>query len=520
MTAPPHASRADRHPVPVHAPVARAAACGVLAGAAALVAGELVGRLVRGASSPVVAVGDTVIALAPAGFRDAAIGAFGTLDKPLLLGGVVLVCGLVAAAAGLLHRASPAAAAGLVATVAVAAGAAVAADTGGSALGGIAVGGTVLALGVVLLRTLLPPRSQATPDGQRREFLRRAAAVGLLVVAGGSVVSLLDGRGRITAMARAALRLPPATTRATGDLAAAELGLPGLTRVVTPNSAFYRIDTALVVPQVDPAGWTLTVDGMVDRELRLTLEDLLALPQVEADITLQCVSNEVGGDLVGMARWQGVRLRDVLEAAGVRRGAEQVVGTSVDGFTAGFPSSYAMDGRASMIALGMNGELLPVLHGFPARLVVPGLYGYVSATKWLERITLTTWAGFDGFWVPRGWSKEGPIKPASRIDVPADTATVATGQVTVAGMAWAPDRGITSVEVQVDRAGRWLPAELGPSLSDDAWRQWHLDWDAAPGVHLLQVRCTDGSGRRQDPAPAPPRPDGATGLHAVRVRVV
>ena len=321
--------------------------------------------------------------------------------------------------------------------------------------------------------------------------------------------------------ARAALRLGPPARRAAGDLAAAEYGLPGLTPVLTRNADFYRIDTALSVPLVDPETWVLTVDGMVDRPLRLSLADLLAMEQVEADVTLQCVSNEVGGDLVGTARWQGVLLSELLERAGVQRGAGQVVGVSVDGFTAGFPTSYATDGRSALLALGMNGELLPLEHGFPARLVVPGLYGYVSATKWLRSITLTTWEGFDGFWVPRGWSKEGPIKTASRIDLPADGATVAAGEVVVAGMAWAPgpERGVERVEVRVDGTGPWQEAELGRALGPQAWRQWRMAWDAAPGVHLLEVRATDATGDVQDARLAPPRPDGATGLHGVRVRV-
>jgi DMSO/TMAO reductase YedYZ molybdopterin-dependent catalytic subunit len=241
--------------------------------------------------------------------------------------------------------------------------------------------------------------------------------VGIAVVGAGGVLRHLAQRADVSAL-RAALRLPPPVRPAPGDVAAADLGVPGVAPILTPNADFYRIDTALVVPQVDPSTWSLRVDGLVDRPFTLTLDDLLSMRQVEADITISCVSNEVGGPLVGTARWQGVLLRDVLERAGLRRDAEQVVGRSVDGFTAGFPVRYATDGRLSMIAIAMNGEPLPVAHGFPARLVVPGLYGYVSATKWLSQIALTTWQGFDGYWVPRGWSKQGPIKTSSRIDVP------------------------------------------------------------------------------------------------------
>ncbi len=516
LTASPRPPVVDRADAPARG--GRATAAGLLSGAGALVVGEAVGRLVPGAASPVVAVGNAVVALAPPSARDTGIAVFGTLDKPLLVAGILIVVLALAATAGRLHTRAPAAAGALVLTLAVAAGAAVVRDATTTAAGGAVVAVAVFATGVLLLRFLLTAEAGATDGAARRAFLRRGLGLGVLLVAGGSVVRLLDMRGQVAA-ARSALRLTPVARRAPGDLAAAAFDVPGLTPVVTSNARFYRIDTALVVPQVDPTTWALRVDGMVDRPLRLTLEDLLALPQTEADITLQCVSNEVGGDLVGLARWQGVRLRDLLEMAGARPGADQVVGVSVDGWTAGFPTQYATDDRLALVALGMNGELLPIEHGFPARLVVPGLYGYVSATKWLKSVTLTTWDGFDGFWVPRGWSKLGPIKVASRIDVPADTSVVRAGPVTVAGMAWAPGRlrGVTAVHIRVDRTGPWLEAELAGALSEDAWRQWRLVWDAAPGEHLLEVRATDRTGEVQDERRAPPRPDGATGFHAVRV---
>ncbi|MBC7372841.1 MAG: molybdopterin-dependent oxidoreductase, partial [Frankiales bacterium] len=271
---------------------------------------------------------------------------------------------------------------------------------------------------------------------------------------------------------------------------------------------------------VDSRTWSMGVRGRVDRQLSLTYDQLLAMPQVEADITIACVSNEVGGDLVGLARWQGVLLRDVLALAGVQPGATQIVGESVDGFTAGFPTTFGTDDRFAMIAVGMNGEPLPIEHGFPARLIVPGLYGYVSATKWLKNITLTTLEEFDGFWIPRGWSKLGPIKIASRIDVPGSGSTVTAGPVTVGGMAWAPGRrrGVTGVEVRVD-GGAWQPAELGGALSEDAWRQWRWTWDATPGRRLLEVRATDRTGEVQTERIVPVAPDGASGYHAVEIDV-
>jgi DMSO/TMAO reductase YedYZ molybdopterin-dependent catalytic subunit len=257
---------------------------------------------------------------------------------------------------------------------------------------------------------------------------------------------------------------------------------------------------------------------MVERPFRLTYEELLSLPQLEAYVTLACVSNEVGGELVGNALWQGVRLRDLLDRARPRREATQVLGRSVDGFTAGFPIEAAFDVEAAMVAIAMNGEPLPVSHGFPARIVVPGLYGYVSATKWLSRIELTRFDEVDGYWIPRGWAKEGPIKTMSRIDVPRAGTSLPAGRNPVAGVAWAPPRGVARVEIQVDE-GAWRECALGPSDSAHTWVQWQLEWDASPGDHVLRVRATDGDGVTQTSAVHGPQPDGATGWHARRVRV-
>ena len=298
----------------------------------------------------------------------------------------------------------------------------------------------------------------------------------------------------------------------------ASLDFEGLSPLFTPNADFYRIDTALAVPRVDLESWRLRVTGMVQEPTTYGFEDLQALPQVEADVTLACVSNQVGGDLVGTARWQGVRLRDLLERAGVQPGATQIVGRSVDGFTAGFPTEVALDGREALVALGMNGEPLPLDHGFPARLVVPGLFGYVSATKWLSEIELTTLEDVDGYWIPRGWSKLAPVNTQARIDVPRYAARLPAGRHAVAGVAWAPTRGISAVEVSVD--GRpWQEAALSVPLSDDTWRQWVLQWDAAPGRHEIRARATDGSGAVQTAEEVAPRPDGASGYHTIAVTV-
>ncbi|MFZ1488904.1 MAG: molybdopterin-dependent oxidoreductase, partial [Ilumatobacteraceae bacterium] len=293
--------------------------------------------------------------------------------------------------------------------------------------------------------------------------------------------------------------------------------VPG-TPYLTPNADFYRIDTAHSFPRVDLDRWTMRVHGLVDEELSLTYADLSRLPQVERVITLCCVSNEVGGPYIGNAVWQGVLLADVLSMAGVRDEAEQVFSRSLDGWTCGFPVEVALDGRDNLIALGMNGEPLPLAHGFPARLVVPGLYGYVSATKWLKEIELTTWDAAEGYWVPRGWARDALVKTQSRIDVPRRGERLLAGPTAVAGVAWAQHRGVERVEVRVD-GGPWRLARLGTDVTDDSWRQWVLDWEATEGDHLIEVRATDKTGETQTEARSPVAPDGATGWHSRRVSV-
>jgi len=294
--------------------------------------------------------------------------------------------------------------------------------------------------------------------------------------------------------------------------------VPGISPIVTPNADFYRIDTALIAPQIDPADWTLRITGMVDHEVEIDFDELVGFDPIEQFVTLQCVSNEVGGDLVGNAAWSGVPLRVLLDRAGVRPDATQIVGRSIDGWTAGFPTAVALDGRPAMVGVAMNGEPLPVKHGFPARLIVPGLYGYVSATKWLTEIELTTWEAFDAYWIPRGWAKEGPIKTQSRIDVPQPGTTLAARRTPVAGVAWAPTRSIERVEVRIDD-GPWQEAELSGEISENTWVQWLYRWDATPGSHRLAVRATDGTGETQTGEPSPPAPSGATGYHTIAVEV-
>ena len=295
------------------------------------------------------------------------------------------------------------------------------------------------------------------------------------------------------------------------------LNITGLSPFYTPNSTFYRVDTALVVPQVAADTWQLRIHGMVDKPVTLTFGDLVRRPMIEHDVTLTCVSEAVGGGYIGNARWQGILLADVLRQAGIQSGADQIVMRDVHGMTIGVATEPVMDGRKSMLAVGMNGQLLPAEHGYPVRVVVPGLYGYVSATKWVVDMELTTFGAFNAYWVKQGWSQQGPIKTESRIDVPKGRGTVAAGQVTIAGIAWAQHHGIEGVEVAVD--GVWYTATLPAQDTIDTWRQWYYAWNATPGQHVLQVRATDKTGYTQTAVVHKTEPNGATGYHTIRVNV-
>jgi DMSO/TMAO reductase YedYZ molybdopterin-dependent catalytic subunit len=365
------------------------------------------------------------------------------------------------------------------------------------------------------------PIERDVTDGDVGDLGRRRLMVGLAGAAAVSVVTISVGRARLRSRAeaqRAALDLPNPVESQPDPTSANDFGLESLSPIVIGSATFYRIDTALVVPTIDPEEWTLKVTGMVDREIELSYQDLNEMPLIERYVTLSCVSNEVGDRLVGNALWTGVPLRDILDMAGVRGGADQIVGRSVDGWTAGFPTELAYDGRDALLAIGMNRDVLPANHGFPARIVVPGLYGYVSATKWLTEIELTTWDAFDGYWIPRGWSKEGPIKTQSRIDRPKGRSSIAAGEYAIAGVAWAPNVGIAGVEVQVDDQA-WSEAELSVPLSNDAWVQWRFDADLEPGDHVVRVRATDATGETQGEARVGVRPNGAEGWHTVEFSV-
>jgi DMSO/TMAO reductase YedYZ molybdopterin-dependent catalytic subunit len=500
-----------------------------VAAGVALATGEFVSALAPGGGSLVGGVGNEVVDRAAGGSVRFAIDVFGTANKAALVTTVIGVALLIGAAAGRLslRRAwvGPAVfaafgAVGLVAGVRdpLTEPGWVVAATVAAVLGGWAT--LSILLRVARTDAVLPVATTADierPDegkASRRAFFGWAGAAGTFAGAMAVGARSLQGHSRAET-ARRQVQLPGVV----GELVPAEnFDVEGLTPYIVPNDRFYRIDTALVIPQVDVDSWTLSVTGLVDTPLELTFDELLALPMVEQVVTLACVSNDVGGSLVGNAAWQGVPLQTVLDMAGVQPGATQLVGVSVDGFTAGFPTEVALDGRAALLAVGMNGEPLPIRHGFPARLVVAGLYGYVSATKWLEEIRLTGWDDFDGYWIPRGWSKEGPVKTQARIDVPRSGVGLQPGVTPIAGIAWAPTKGIRRVEVQVDE-GPWRAATIGDAVSDATWVQWVLDWDAPPGDHVIRVRATDGTGATQTEERSSVIPDGATGWHSRSVTV-
>lgn len=504
-------------------PVRRAALAGAVAAGLGLGVSELLAGTIRPFPSLVEGLGNWVIDNAPTPVKDFAIETFGTADKLVLLIGIAAFTVAIGAATGVLARDRFPVAIGVFAGFGVAAALAVTAASDAS-LGVAIVPGTGAALvGLWSLDRLnrwgSPGSSQEADLGSRRAFLLGAGAVfGLAALSAATGRWLIEGAKR-TAAAREEVALPIPAQLLPEVPAAAELGVPGLSPVITPNDDFYRIDTAFSVPLVDIQSWTLSVTGRVDRPYTIDFFDLADMRMVERDITLACVSNPVGGDLVDNARWQGVPLSEILNRAGVRSDAEQLVGRSVDGFTVGFPVEAAFDGREALVAVGMNGEPLPLEHGFPARLVVAGLYGYVSATKWLAEIELTGWDEFDAYWVPRGWAKEAPIKTQSRIDTPVSGQTLAPGIHTVAGVAWAQTRGISRVEVQLGEDQPWVDAELSEPLSVNSWVQWKVSWEATPGSHRIRVRATDGEGATQDEMVRPAAPDGATGWHTRQVVV-
>src|SRR6266566_2935588 len=580
------------------------AVAGMLAAAVAIGAAQLVAGLTVPASSPVLAVGQTAIDLTPAPVKDFAISTFGTADKTVLLGGILVVLALYAAVVGILAVRRPAFGMwglGLFAFIGLAAALTRPGSTADylwPTLAGAAAGAFALArlagaagrLSTSRVRTpargggqgparggqgpaapgpsrpapetLTPPDLPVPPaepgtaaaagtgpgtagpterdepretPGYSFTFLpnpddpgppsgpaRRRFLVGSGIAAAAAVAGTIGGRELATrrdvTLARAALRLPRPTVAAPPLPPGSDLHIPGLSSFITPNGSFYRVDTALLLPQVDPSTWQLRIHGMVQREVTITFAQLLKRPLIEDYVTLTCVSDPVGGPYVGNAKWLGARLADLIRQARPRAGANQLLCTSVDGFTSGTPLQVVLDGRDALLAVAMNGTALPVEHGFPARMVIPGLYGYVSATKWVTDIEITTFAAASAYWAQRGWSQQAPIKTESRIDVPAGGATLRPGVTPVAGVAWAQHKGIAAVEVRVDR-GPWHEARLAAVPDIDTWRQWVWEWPATPGTHLLEARATDKTGYTQTAAQAQPTPDGASGYPSAQATV-
>ncbi|MFI6169976.1 molybdopterin-dependent oxidoreductase [Nocardia sp. NPDC051052] len=541
-------------------------AAGIVSAAVTLGVAELLAAFFGPDSAPLNALGATVVDHTPDGVREWAITTFGTSDKTVLYACMAVVAVLVAGLAGALERTSRAAGSTVLAIFGVIATIVAVGRTSASGalptIIGVAVG--IYALRVLTRRideavevsdkAVAEARAENSAASQDRAAVsdetrstgtgpdaatvtvdpaeagraaaapeRRQVLQGLLVVGGLAVVTgvggrLLGMRRRDVSGERAAVELPQPTAPEVPIAPGADLRVPGLTPYLTSNEDFYRIDTALIVPQLSKDDWSLRIHGMVDREIRLTWADLANRPVLERLVTLACVSNPVNGDLIGNARWLGYRLDELLAEAGPHPDADMMLSHSTDGFTAGTPLSVLTDGRDAMLAVGMNGEPLPVAHGYPARLVVPGLYGYVSATKWVTELEITRFDRATAYWTRRGWSAMGPIKTGTRIDTPHARGRIKQGRNTIAGVAWAQHRGIRAVEVQIDN-GNWQPARLADELSIDTWRQWTYDWDATPGPHTLRARSTDGSGANQTADRADVVPDGATGYPTLTIQV-
>jgi DMSO/TMAO reductase YedYZ molybdopterin-dependent catalytic subunit len=600
--------------------------CGLLTAAAAMGIGQLFAGFTVPAASPVVAVGEAAIDRTPLAVKDWATSTFGTADKTVLLGGVLVVVFLYSMLVGVLAmRRLALGYAGLAIFAGIGLAAAL---TRHDATGSYAVPTIFGALaGAVVLRWLIVTARQAAATGQAERAARAPvgqerlppiafrpgdhgasgtgetdesrwaddsgwaagssaggadtdgddARVGwvpaggtpagppagsgggggspaggtgpfragppvprpagpvprastarrnFLVAGGVSIaaagIGYVGGRSlserKSVSLAQSAIRFPKATEPVPPLPAGVNLPVPGISPFITPNGQFYRVDTALLVPQVDPSNWTLRIHGMVAREITITFDQLLHRPLIEDYLTLCCVSNPVGGPYVGNAKWLGASLASLLREARPQRGADQLLSTSVDGFTSGTPLSVILDGRDALVAVAMNGAALPTAHGFPARQVIPGLYGYVSACKWVVDMEVTTFAAAQGYWVPRGWSVMGPIKTESRIDVPADGTSVKAGKVSVAGVAWAQHKGIEAVEARVDH-GPWQEATLATVPGIDTWRQWVWEWEATSGSHLIEARATDKTGYTQTSAIAEVAPNGASGYPSTQVNV-
>jgi DMSO/TMAO reductase YedYZ molybdopterin-dependent catalytic subunit len=495
-----------------------------LALALGLAVAELVAGLLGRAESAVTAVGEEFIDITPAWLKELAIDWFGTSDKAVLVGGIMVVLAILGVGVGLLTaRRYGLGMMAAVALLAIAAGAVWRRpDTTAADLVPIVAGG-VIALPALSWLTRKAVADAVVTGGRaagpsRRTFVTAASITAVLAAAGGGVGRWLRARRAGVEQSRddlaTSINFPSPEPPAGVDA-----GVTGVESWRTANDDFYRIDTALAPPLLPAKDWRLRVHGMVEREIELGFDRLIGMGLVSRWLTLNCVSNEVGGHLIGNALWTGVPIAKVLALAGPLSDADAVLSRSDDGWTAGTPLNVLTDGRGALLAVGMNGEPLPIEHGFPVRMIVPGLYGYVSATKWVVDLEVSRFAAFDAYWTSRGWAEQGPVKVASRIDVPQDRSSVHTGTVAVAGVAWAQHRGISGVQVRVDET-EWASARLADVPSTDTWRQWMWQWNASPGDHILEVRATTQDGEVQTGEQAPPPPDGATGWHRIEVGVV
>jgi DMSO/TMAO reductase YedYZ molybdopterin-dependent catalytic subunit len=483
-------------------------------------------------ANPLIAVGSLVIDLAPPGTKDFIISIFGTNDKVFIIALLFVVVLVLAVFVGILEQRRPPFGLALFLVVVLVAVVAVLTRANASIADLLPIGGGAI-LGVVILRALMrrleswrlaatrkPAKSKAGVTlVERRSFLQIALGYGITSLLIGAGAQLVTSTSTVVTAVRKKITLPKAAKPAPAIPASAELHVPGISPYIIPASRFYRIDTALQVPSIDPTTWKLNIGGMVEKKISITFAELLKLPLEEHIITLTCVSQEVGGNLIGNALWLGYPIRNLLARARPTAGADMVLSTSIDGFTAGTPLKVLEDpGTAAMLAVGMNGQPLPVEHGFPVRMVVPGLYGYVSATKWVVNLKVTTFAKDQGYWTPRGWSAKGPVKLSSRIDTPQDGRNLKAGTIAIAGVAWYQHIGISGVQVQIDK-GAWQDANLASVVTVDSWLQWSYAWDAKPGNHQIAVRAIGKDGDVQTAALADPAPNGSTGLHTIEVSV-
>ncbi len=524
---------------------------GVVSASLSLSVGELVASITSKTSSLVYAVGEFIIDITPGDIVRGSIETLGNYQKTVLLSSIVVLSLIFGGFLGLLSQRRSEISYFLFIAFGIFGGWTLNRDplTSTSAALSLSVFATLIGLSTLtFLNTLLDEVEDTQIEDPRNTYANRRQfinwATGMTVAAG-----TMTGFGRLVLKdetvrnIREKIVLPQTETKSgsvdtqsytevagsstttttpsseSNLLSFSEMNdIEGISSYITPNNEFYRIDTALRVPTVEPSTWTLTIDGLTANPYEISYDEILEMDLVKKDVTLTCVSNEIGGPLVGNAVWTGVPLGEIISKARPSDSAEQVMCHSVDGFRAGFPLENIFDGRTALLAVGMNGVPLPIIHGFPARLVVAGLYGYVSAVKWIKRIELCRWDGNDGYWIPRGWSKRAPIKISSRIDVP-QKRKIDAGMQVVAGVAWAPLSGVAAVEISFD-SGPWQECDLGVSLSGESWTQWVYRWDAKPGKYEIRVRAIDAKGNVQSSEVVSPAPNGAEGLDKVIVRVV